>query len=90
MSSTESLRFPEKGVASRIAVTVDDQGNRFVNGLPVIGERVVHQNGSFTQVELIVKGPYDSLGRVIDGLTGKETAVPQTRLRATRVFPVQK
>lgn len=90
MSSTESLRFPEKGVASRIAITTDDQGNRFVNGLPVIGERVVHKNGAFTREEILVRGQHESLGRVIDGLTGKETAISKTRLRATRVFPVQK
>ena len=90
MSNAESPRFPEQGVVSRTIITTDDRGNRFVNGLPVIGERVVHQSGAFTRKELLVHGSHESLGRTFDGLTGKETAVTQTHVRATRVFPVQK
>lgn len=90
MSRIESLRFPEMGQASRILVTTDDQGNQRVNGLPVIDQRITYQNGSFFREELIVSGQYDSMGRVIDGLTGKETVISRMHLRPTLIFPVRK
>lgn len=90
MSRIESLRLPEMGQASRILVTTDDQGNQRVNGLPVIDQRIAYQNGSFFREELIVSGQYDSMGRVIDGLTGKETVISRMHLRPTLIFPVRK
>ena len=75
--------YPEKGKVFRLEQ--DDNGTTTLNGIPVIGTSVVRCNGSFSRVEHVIPGAHD-IGRVFDGLTGTETAVPVTTVKAVKIF----
>lgn len=61
---------------------------RHVDGIEILDEHILHQQGSFLKVRMWLRGRHPNLGTIIFGLTGVETVVERDIIRPMGTFLV--
>ena len=56
---------------------------------PLIGQKIIYKNGSFEVVKSWYEGWHPELGKPINGWSGKETEVEETRIMPVKTFKVK-
>ena len=61
---------------------------RYVEGIEVLDEQVVCQNGPFVRIKRWIRGTHPELGTIVQGLTGWETLIEIDVLRPRHTFTI--
>ena len=61
---------------------------RYVDGIEILDEQIVYQNGPYMRVKRWLRGVHPKLGTITFGFTGWETLVEKDIIKPTRTFYV--
>lgn len=61
---------------------------RYVDGIEILDEQIVYQNGPYMRVKRWLRGVHPKLGTITYGLTGWETLVEKDIIKPNRTFYV--
>lgn len=63
--------------------------NKTKEKLELVGQEIIHKQGSFEIVKNWYKGWHPEVGKLINGWSGKETEVETTRIMPIETFEVK-